>query len=155
MGRDGDVTSAGVALGWADELAIDEHHSPADLDPPGAQVDVAAAELGELTEAHGTPGRQQRHQLVAVRQLFDDEPQLLQRRRLHVVNALVLPAPLMWAGLCGISGFGLSEAALAKMVRRRLWGCSRMVSRPGARASYHSLTSSVVIRLSRSSPKVG
>jgi hypothetical protein len=38
------------------------------------RVDVAAAQLGQLAEAHRAPGGQQRHQLVAVGQLLDDDP---------------------------------------------------------------------------------
>jgi hypothetical protein len=42
-----------------------------------------------------------------------------------------------------------------KIVRRRLSDWARMVSRPGARASYQTLTSAFEIRSMRSSPKAG
>lgn len=46
--RDRNVTTTRVGLGRADdELAVDAHHSPADLHPVGPKVDVAAAQLGE------------------------------------------------------------------------------------------------------------
>lgn len=70
--------------------------------------------------AHRAPGREQSHQLVAVRQLLDDDPALLEARGLHVVDALGVAGAADMAGLYGISGVGRSEATLAKIVRSRL-----------------------------------
>ena len=52
---DRDVPGAGIALGGADDdLSPSPHHRTADLQHPGAGVDVFAAELGELTEPTST-----------------------------------------------------------------------------------------------------
>jgi hypothetical protein len=46
MGRNRNATTARVGRGRDDdELAVDAHHSPANLQPRGPQVDVAEAQL--------------------------------------------------------------------------------------------------------------
>ncbi len=53
MRRDRDVADTSIALGRADdEPSVDADHPTTDPDPVGPQVDVAAAELSQLSEAH-------------------------------------------------------------------------------------------------------
>lgn len=59
-------------------------------------------------------------EVVAVGQVLDDGLQLRQGCRTVLWIGLVLPSPRMCAGLYGISGFGLADAAVPSTVRRGL-----------------------------------
>ena len=85
------------------------------------QVEVTAAQLRQLAEAHGAPSREEGHQPVAVGEVLHDAPPAPRRLAgLTLWAGFTLPAPRMCAGLNGINGLGRVEAAVPRIVRSRL-----------------------------------
>jgi hypothetical protein len=117
VARDRDISDAGVGLRTLDDPAgAGAHDAAADPKDAVADVDVAAAKLGQFTKAQRAPHRQLHHQPIPLGSLTHEDSQFVETGRPHPLRG---PRGAAAADRHGFAKINSSATAVARMVRSR------------------------------------